>query len=396
MIGVFPSRVHLPLFRRGQWYTSLDTTPVSGSGTLHLSVAPGILLRSDLRETRRILASRRAMPGNAERRRIIREALDRFVEGTLDIPSLGPQDPRAFEHAMLEEMGLPAPLIRQWSALLRASVGGLVAVNDVEPDPDSIWLVSLPANTFTCLEACAAAALVAGALWVRPSTREPLSALRFVAAMLAAGWPADRLALYGVDHSWLTQLVEAVDRAILYGGADVQRRFGGLTHVDVRGPGRAVAIVDEALDAVSAVNWLKHLVAANGGRFCTNVGTIVSLQPAEPLGLALAEELDAIVPANPEWPLAYAVVPSEIERVTRTLEASMVREDRRLTQRPIASFADGRPFFAPTVILVNQPAGHPLIGLEHPFPVAVIGTVRPEDCSRYTEGAGFIHRYFLT
>jgi acyl-CoA reductase-like NAD-dependent aldehyde dehydrogenase len=293
---------------------------------------------------------------------------------------------------MFEFVGLPPALVRQWSAALQARVETLLA-EDVDAESDSIGLVSLPANTFTCLEACAGSARTVAALWVRPSAREPFSALRFVAAMLKAGWPAERLAFYGVDHATLTQLVPAVDRATLYGGPEVQRRYGGMTHVDVQGPGRAVAVVDADLGEGDAVAWLKELVAGNGGRFCTNVGTIVSMQAAEPLGLALAEELDAIVPADPIWPLAYGVATDEISRVSRLLSAAMSARDRRLTQRLMTSFAHGRPFFAPTLIFVAAPSNHPLIGLEHPFPVAVIANISPKDCSRYTAGAGFVHRY---
>jgi hypothetical protein len=390
---IVPESSTLPLFRRGRWYTSLDTAPVTPLGLIFMSLAPDILLRDDVREVRRLLSAPRAALTIADRRRILLRAIDLFVDGRLDVPPSGPQEPAAFQTQLLQSVGLPPALVRRWCERLRVRVDVLSRSADAERDDDALWLVSLPANTFMCLESCAAAILSAGALWVRPSTREPFAASRFVAALLAAGWPADRLGLYGVSHASLPSLVRIVDRATLYGGEDLERRFGGLAHVTVHGPGRAVAIVERDLDVAPAVAWLKPLVAGDGGRFCTNVGTILCLQSAEPIGRALAEELDAIVPGDQDWPLASAVSEEAASATANQLMASMRSGDRRLTRRPIASADGGRPYLAPTAILLDQPSGHPLIGVEYPFPIAALATIGAHECSSYASGARFVHRY---
>jgi hypothetical protein len=368
MTGPPAAPLTLPLFRRGDWYTSLDAAPLTASAQVGMSLAPEILFRDDARDARRVLSAPGTAPSDDDRRRILRRAMDLFVEGGLDVPPFGIQDPASFEQVLLEFAGLPPALVRRWCQLLRGRIEELLAV-DARGQYGSLALVSLPSNTFTCLESCAAAVLSAGALWVRPSVREPFTALRFVAALLAAGWPADRLGLYGTSRAALPALVNAVDRATLYGGAELERRFGDLGHVTVCGPGRAVAVVDPQLTVTAAVAWLKPLVAADGGRFCTNVGTVLCRQGAKDIGGALAEELDAIPPGSLDWPLAFATDSDAAGAIARRLHTALRPGDRRLTRRSIDSVDRGRPF------------------------LAALANIRSDESPRYTAGARFIHRY---
>ena len=201
----------LPLLRAGRWYASRDTAPVPG-GPL-LSLAPEIMIRDDAARLRRERADWRPA--------VLRAAVELFADAALPIEGLGVQDPDDFAAAMRACAGLPPVLVRRWSDMLR----------DAAEDPPhgereeaELALVSLPANTFTCLEGVLEAALTSEAVWIRPSRREPLSAARLVAALLGAGWPAERLGYYPTLPSVVAQgallAIYLVGAVITYGFAN--------------------------------------------------------------------------------------------------------------------------------------------------------------------------------
>lgn len=183
----------LPLLRAGRWYRSMDTVPVPG-GPL-LSLAPEILVRDD---AARLRARRAAttVPSRARRLELLREAVALFRHGRVPVESLGVQGPGEFEEAMRATAGLPPALVRRWSAMLGARLEELAEESADAHDTGGLTLVSLPANTFTCLEGVLEAALSGAAVWIRPSRREPLSSARLVGALLSAGWPPETLGYY--------------------------------------------------------------------------------------------------------------------------------------------------------------------------------------------------------
>src|SRR5207244_759100 len=105
-------------------------------------------------------------------------------------------------------------------------------------DHPAITLVALPGNTFTCLESVCEAVLAGGAVWVRPSTREPLSALRLVSALLQAGWPGELLGFYPTAQGLLRSLVAVTDRQVVYGGAGVCAALRDIPTATLHGPMR--------------------------------------------------------------------------------------------------------------------------------------------------------------
>lgn len=56
---------------------------------------------------------------------------------------------------------------------------------------------------------------------VRPSTREPYTALRLVTALREAGFPGHTLTLLPTDHDTADAIIAEADRAIVYGGQEV-------------------------------------------------------------------------------------------------------------------------------------------------------------------------------
>jgi hypothetical protein len=503
----------LPLFRRGAWYDSRDREPVlAAPGSALLSHAPPVMLRDDAAWFRRWspprplpstppapvgrppsqapptsssqapatsppapggapAAAQPWRPHRAERERMVARAMDLFATAAVEAGGAGTQTAADFERALDAHCGLPPALTRRWTALLASQAARLAAAADASDElPEgTLALVSLPANTFVCLESVLDLALRGAAVWVRPSRREPFAALRLVACLLAAGWPPPLLGFYPTARQTLGTLVRLVDLAVLYGGpelavelqaffrgpaTDVPAATGvaaargataGRPRLEIHGPGRARAVVAASCTASAAVEPLLELVAGDAGRFCTSAGTILCTHSAEEIGRELAERLDALplgpldaigpmeasepievmeaianiaaseaiaaikpiesepmieaagpietiqptrraggavaavaaATAEGRWPWPLAACPEEsLAEATVGWIAERLRPgDRFLTHRPLLQRSGGRTLLAPALVALASPAGHPLLGIELPFPFAVIAAV---------------------
>ena len=384
----------IPAFRRGRWHESLDTVGVSAG--LALSVVPAVVIDADARVASSVVPLA-GQPDFTERRRMLQDALDLFDGGDVDCGPFGTQSAHEFRALMRTVAGLPAALTDRWIGILRTQFG--VAVRGAAPDAadrgtagrSGRTLISLPANTFTCLEAIVQSALDGDDVWVRPSRREPVSALRLVAALRQAGWPPDRLGLYPTVPAALSRLMAATDRHIVFGGAELGSRLAGSPGLDLRGPGRGLAVVPAGTAPDRAAAWLLPLLAADSGRFCSNVCTVVCEDDPEPVAAALAEHLDAISldPVDPAFP--QASVGHEPARAQATADAvasrlgpaDSLRTRRNLLHQESAEDGrDGQRFLAPSLVLLANPgtAGrpHPLLAFEAPFPFAAVCRADPD------------------
>lgn len=386
----------LPLFRRGQWYSSCDRSLVHDSpGATVLGLAPEILLRDDVRWFRRH-GARSPRPSRIEGQRILHRALERFGNGEVVIGS-NREHVSEFLAVLSREVGLPPQLSRRWLNVLSlrlASLGREVPAASLD---GGLGLVSLPANTFLCLETAMRMAQACDAVWLRPSRREPFSAARWVAALIAEGWPPDRVAFYPSTRRSLLTLLDYVDRAVLYGGRDLERVVGTRSsgqHVVVEGPGLARALIGADVSPAEAVEWLMPLIAADAGRLCTNVGTILSLGSVDELGERLAVRLDRISiqsPPGSPWQLATCVDPATAASTAAWILGRVGTGDRFLTKRGLVQHVDGRTVLAPGLVALAQPDGHPLMGVELPFPFAVLIASSPQQGVHQIEGARFVH-----
>ncbi len=386
----------LPLFRRGEWYESLDTHAIPPGLGGRVATAPGLLLLDDLRWQRSSVDPDLLPPDRQSRAALLAEGLERFAHGDVRVGGLH-QTPADFFELLWDHLGLPPRLSRRWCRILTDRLEQLVEELDESPDatPGEVWLISLPSNTFVCLEKCLEAALRGATIWMRPSQREPFSTARFVAALEMAGWPAAGVAFYPMSRDVLATLAPKVDLAVLYGGADVRVRFASKAGVEVHGPGRARAIVGPRCRVEAASAWLCARMADDAGRFCTNVGTILVTDRAKAVARALAERLDAI-PLNSSsdtpWPLAVQRNEAELSRVTEWVRSRLRPGDRWLTQRPLVAPRD-EPIFAPSLLMLAEPVDHPLLGVELSFPFAVLAAVEARDVAALSAGAQFVHEF---
>ncbi|MFD9908825.1 hypothetical protein [Streptomyces sp. NPDC059063] len=390
-------------FRRGTWQGSLDTAPLPGGGGRRLALVPEIVAHADRRWWDGVRAD---LPPLTERRALVLAALELFARGTVTVGGVGPQSAAEFRTALWESAGLPPPLVDRWCALLHEGAAGrIVSVPD-----DALALVSLPGNTFTCLDSVLDQAERSAAVWVRPSRREPLSAARLVAALLAVGWPPARLGLYPTEQRVLHGLVKLTDRHVVYGGAGLAASVRAAPTLTLHGPGRACALLPPGLPVDDAVAWLLPLVAADSGRFCSNVRTVVCQgrpdagADAEPVAKALAAALDALHPgpapdpAAPDWPLTAFREPGAAERAAASVHTRLRPDDRLLTREPtVVRSARGDVFVRPQLALLDgtftaADVRHPLVGHEVPFPFAAVLAATPDAARALADGALFVHR----
>lgn len=381
-------------FRRGEWRTSLDTFGLRGPTGTRVCVVPEIVADDD---RKRWIARRPDLPAfdPPARRDLIRRAVELFASGSVTVGGIGPQSAEAFRAALWETAGLPPSLVDRWSATL-----GVTALRRRVPVPDeALTLVALPGNTFTCLDAVLDQAERSAGVWVRPSRREPLSAARLVAALLDAGWPPERLGLYPTEQRTLHGLVRRTDRQIIYGGAGLAARVRESPSVTLHGPGRGCALVPAGRGVDDAIDWLLPLVAADSGRFCSNVRTVLCADDPEPLAAALAVALDALEPApgSREWPLTVFREPGAAKSAADSVGARMRAGDRLLTRRPPTVQDTGGGVCAlPQLVLlgdaVDNEGLHPLIGHEVPFPFAAVLRADGEVAAAVAARSLFVYR----
>ncbi|MFE0170902.1 hypothetical protein ACFWZ2_01180 [Streptomyces sp. NPDC059002] len=376
----------LPAFRRGEWRTSLDSVALPGATGTRLALVPEIVAHADRRWWD---GARPGLPDLTDRRELLLTALELFDRGTLATGGAGEQSGEDFRAALWESAGLPGPLVDRWCEMLRA---GLLKRREAPAPDGQLALVALPGNTFTCLTSVCDQAERSAGVWLRPSRREPLSAARLVAALLAAGWPPARVGLYPAEQRTLHGLLKLTDRHVVYGGAGLAATVRASPSLTLHGPGRGCALVPSGMPVPDAVDWLLPLVAADSGRFCSNVRTIVCTRPdaAEALAVALAAALDGLAPDGP-FPLAAFREPGAARSAARSVRDRLRPGDRLLTRRaatdtlalPQLALLDGH---------FTHSATHPLIGHEVPFPFAAVLSAGPDAVAAITAESLFVHR----
>lgn len=377
---------NIPLFRRGQWYRSMDRIQIWSGSKFHVCLAPELLLLDDIHHFRATFANT-PLPAN-RRVCILAEALRLFASGEVYIEGFGRQSSRRFAELMGQNIGLPASAVKRWSTLLLKHLE--TAAKSLPPSDDrKLNIVVLPSNTFTSLESCIDVLLAGDALWIRPSNREPFAAARFVACLLAAGWPEHLVGLYSMERHTLVSVVKYFDEATIYGGSHVVKTLGHLPNVKIRGPGRATALVDCGIERSSAAKWLCEKIVSDCGRFCTNVKTIFCVNAHHQLSEELSELLDRLRVDGESfgwWPDKRAA-----ELMAGAIHASVGPPDRIITRRQIFQQINGRSYLMPSLIAVGQPNGHPLLKCELPFPYATISEISMAEVGRLTSGSSYLY-----
>lgn len=392
--------VHLPLWRHGAPYRSLDVAPVPDvhgrPPIAHTSVANAALLRRDARHVESARAALRAIP-TAERVQICQRASALFTSADLPVgdTTMGPDD---YVAACSASTGLPHALVRanldkiagvlaNMPTLVRGLTRGLdlaildegVGVQDglpmsFLPVARSVAAV-LPSNSPGVHSLWVPALALGLPVVLKPGSGDPWSPLRLMHALLAAGLPQDALGWYPADHAGGAELVSLHDRSFVFGGADMVRRYADKPGVSVHGPGFAkVLIGDDMIDRwPEFLDVLVDSVSRNGGRSCINASTIVVPRHADAIGRALAERLAQITPRpldDPQARLAAFADRAVAERVASVITAGVADGATDLSGGLLLQEVDGLTYLRPTVL--RTPPGHTLARTEFGFPFAAV------------------------
>lgn len=384
--------LHLPLWRHGAAYQSLDTAPVPDvygrAATAEVSLANAALLRRDLRLVDAGRAALRALP-TAERIARCQRAAELWLHAELPVGDTA-MGPDAYIAACSASTGLPHTLVR---ANLAKIAGVLVHMDDVVRGlTRGLDLAVLDAGigeqdglplSFVPVARSVAALLPSNSpgvhsLWVpavalglpvvlKPGAGDPWSPLRLMHALIAAGIPGEAFGFYPADHAAGTELVALHDRAFVFGGAEVARRYADRPGVSVHGPGFAkILIGDDCVD-----RWPEFLdvivdsVARNGGRSCINASTLIVSRHGDQIAAALAERL-ALLEPRPLDDAQAGLAAFADGAVAARIAAVIAGDAQDLGRGPLLREVDGLTYLRPTVLRV--PPAHPLARTEFGFP----------------------------
>jgi acyl-CoA reductase-like NAD-dependent aldehyde dehydrogenase len=376
----------IPVLRGGQESGSRDTSVlpgVDGAALATVHEAPALITRLTTQAARRAPAV-----GRAERMAVLAAAGRLFAEATL-----GGQSPDEYCHQQALASGVPVSVARETLGRMRdicAVLGDVIAKQSpAGAGRTARWVrrgevfgVVAPSNHPATHAAWLQAIAMGYRVVVRPGTRDPITPLRLVRALLAAGLDPAWISFLPGPHSAADALVAAVDLALVYGGEQTVARLRGNDRVLVRGPGRSKILLDGPLDDAT----LDHLVteiAADGGVRCTNATAVLTSGDHRALADALAQRL-ARLPIHPitdDRAALPARPPAEANGLRAALErAAQGTEDmmRPYLDEPLAVLDDGAAALRPAVRCADR-ADHPGLATELPFPCVWVAPWREAD-----------------
>ncbi|GAB3733573.1 aldehyde dehydrogenase family protein [Amycolatopsis oliviviridis] len=207
---------------------------------------------------------------------------------------------------------------------------------------------------------------------LRPSTQEPFTPHRLVAALHEAGIGRDQLVLLPTEHSQVDRLIDLADFALVYGGDEVTRKYAANPKVLVQGPGRAKIVITDD------VQWEDHLdaivasIADDAGLTCRNTTAVYAERRPTELAEAVAERLGVLRALPPEH--EEASLPVATEEGARRLEAYLRTKAKGASAVPgfegaATPLEDGGAVLRPALHVVAGP-GSRQTGIEMPFPCA--------------------------
>ncbi|MFC6976350.1 aldehyde dehydrogenase family protein [Halomicroarcula sp. GCM10025709] len=252
----------------------------------------------------------------------VRELLDRLADAGRRFAGHGPPDDLApvadYAERVARASGLPVGWVRtsvHWLARgLRHAAEGLRAqspTGDLGVYDDPAYVRErdvglafaprirvlggvMPANDPAVYAWPALAVAMKLPVVLRPSRRDPFTAVRLARALLAAGVPESAVHVLPGDRSVGETVTARSDHALVFGGSDVTARYRDDPTVETYGPGRSVAVLarqptDRELDT------LARGITRAGGRTCFNLTRIVAVEDcdADTLAAALAERVVA-------------------------------------------------------------------------------------------------------
>ena len=310
--------------------------------------------------------------------------------------------PSAYERAVVRVAGLPVSVVRSARRAVAERVSEAYrSVQQARPagatgdwrdpltrDGHAVWVrrgavfAVLAAGNHPGAHSLWPEALALGyRVAVRPSRREPFTPQRLVAALRSAGFGDDQVVLLPSDHDGAAAMLRGADRAIVYGGDEVMRRYAGDAGVLPQGPGRSKILVGDGHLRPPHLDTIVESVAGNGGVGCVNATAVFVEGDPEPVAAAMEQRLRALPSLPPED--EAAVLPVQRVETARRIEAH-VRAKADGTRPWIGADAvvddlgDGSAVLRPALHELAE-SGGPQSGVELPFPCVWVAPWARED-----------------
>lgn len=393
--------LHIPVYRQGRFYRSVDRTTLvhhaTGQPVAELSLANAGLIARDIARINPHALADLTMRQLLD---ICRKAAATFIGGKVDVDGT-PQSFDDYLHSLSATTGMPLALARANAAKIHrvlddmASIlAGLTRGFDLQildsgygqddgrmlswqrvarvfgavlpsnsPGVHSLWMPALALKTPTV---------------VKPGREEPWSPLRIMLSLVAAGLPAEAVGFYPSDHGGAGQLLQSVDRAMLFGDASTTRAWAKDPRVELHGPGYSKVILgpDVADRFEPYLEVIAGSIMANGGRSCINASAVWTPSSADRLAEALGAIMANVKPLpadHPEAQLCAFANPQTARRISQSIDAGLPGADE-VTQRLRGSdrlVESGRcAYLLPTLVRCDRE--HPLANREFLFPYASV------------------------
>jgi acyl-CoA reductase-like NAD-dependent aldehyde dehydrogenase len=399
--------ITLPVIRWGQSYISLEVAEVNhfatGEPIAKVCQAGGGIIKRDMRQAQQARDALRKIPCR-QLIAMLAKAADLYEHGTLPLGD-GKQSPDDFVHQQSASTGLPEHMCRanmgknsfvlkNMEKILDCLTRGLdleilsrgygeeargVTVSYQAQSP--VLSAVLPSNSPGVHTLWLPSIALQLGLVLKPGPQEPWTPYRIFAAFTEAGVPREAFSLYPGEAEAGAAVLEASERAMIFGGTATVDRYRGNLKVQAHGPGFSkILLGDDVVNHwMDYVDLMAESIYINSGRGCINCSGIWASRHTREIADALSERLgpiDALPPADPSAGLAAFTVPGMGASIWKQIEQDLAADGvthstaqygPRLIERERASY------LRPTIIHSQSPES-PVVQKEYMFPFASVVT----------------------
>jgi acyl-CoA reductase-like NAD-dependent aldehyde dehydrogenase len=364
---------------------------VAGAPIAELSLAPSLLVQRSLSALRKA----RTMPAD-ERVATLNRAARLFATA-----AIGGMFPDAYRRVVSRVSGLPISVVRSATSIIAGCAAQAYEAAQMAMPQGAVNHWSDPATrsgrAVWTRRGDVFAVHAAGnhpgvhALWlealalgyrvaVRPSSREPFTPYRLIAALREAGFGDDQVVLLPTEHAVADHIIDQADLALAYGGDDVVAKYAANTSVLPQGPGRSKILV-------AGEHWRDHLdviadsVCREGGTACINATAVFVEDDPAGLAKALARRLAETPSLPPEDD--NAVLPAQPLEAAQAIEKFLLHSAEGCIAHLggdgiVHKLRDGGAVLRPAVFQLDR-ADAPQTGIELGFPCVWVAPWSPAD-----------------
>ena len=314
--------IKLPIIRWGQPYDSLEVAEVNhfetGEPIAKVSQAGGGIIKRDMRlagRAREVLLSF----SSADLIAMLGKAADLYEHGTLPMGD-GTQSPDDFVHQQSASTGLPEHMCRanmsknsfvlkNMAKILECLTRGLdlsilskgygeegrdVVVSYQAQSP--VLAAVLPSNSPGVHTLWLPVIALQMGLVLKPGPQEPWTPYRIFSSFTEAGVPREAFSLYPGEAEAGAAVLEACDRAMIFGGTPTVERYRGNPKVQAHGPGFSkILLGDDVVDQWEQyIDLMADSIFLNSGRGCINCSGVWASRHTREIAEALAERLGPV------------------------------------------------------------------------------------------------------